>query len=104
VLENWSNAFGSGNGKSINYYDAASGKWYQHWIGANGAPANYSGTFSNGALRFIGEPSTSNGVTTLSRLTFFSIDKDTVRQLFETSSDGGKSWTTGYDFKYIRRK
>ena len=104
VLENWSNAFGSGNGKSINYYDASDAKWHQHWIGPNGSPANYAGTFSDGALRFIGEPSTTRGVTTLSRLTFFNLGPNTVRQLAEASTDGGKTWTTTYDFKYVRRK
>jgi hypothetical protein len=32
------------------------------------------------------------------RLTFTPLDSATVRQHSESSSDGGKSWTTQYDF------
>jgi len=41
---------------------------------------------------------------TLSRLTFSKIDENTVRQLTENSTDGGKTWNVGYDFKYTRKK
>ena len=102
ILENWSDAFGGG-GKSINFYDTETKKWHEYWIGQNGIPLRYTGIYKDNAIRFEGEPSTANGKTILSRLTFFDIDADTVRQLAENSSDNGKTWTTGYDFKYIRK-
>lgn len=104
VLENWTNAFGGGGGKSINFYDAANGKWYQYWIGQDGNPARFSGTYKDGAMRFEGEPFMQNGKRVLSRLTFFNLDANTVRQLAEQSVDDGKTWITSYDFKYVRRK
>ncbi len=103
ILENWTNAFGGG-GKSINFYDAANGKWYQYWIGQDGNPARFSGVYKNGAMRFEGEPYTQNGKRVLSRLTFFNLDANTVRQLAEQSVDEGKTWTITYDYKYVRRK
>ncbi|MEP6946541.1 MAG: tetratricopeptide repeat protein [Acidobacteriota bacterium] len=102
ILENWTDQFG-GTGKSINFYDAAAGKWFQYWIGQAGGPLRFSGVYKDGAIRYEGEPSTTNGQKTLTRLTFFNIDANTVRQFAESSSDGGKTWTTSYDYKYVRR-
>jgi tetratricopeptide (TPR) repeat protein len=102
ILENWKGTLG-GEGKSINFYDSQAGKWFEYWVGANGAPLRYSGIYQDGALRFEGEPSTQNGKKIITRLTFFKIDADTVRQLAEQSDDGGKTWTINYDLKYVRR-
>lgn len=102
VLENWTGTR-SGTGKSVNFYDPRAGKWFQYWIGTDGNPQRYSGEYRDGALRFAGEPSTRNGKRFVSRLTFFSLDANTVRQLSERSEDDGKTWSVGYDFKYVRR-
>lgn len=103
VLENWTDVFG-GSGKSINFFDPNDKKWYQYWVGQNNAPLRYSGSYSDGALRYIGEPAVTNGKTILTRLTFLNVDANTVRQLSEKSDDDGKTWTTVYDFKYVRRQ
>ena len=103
VLENWIDRFGT-TGKSLNFYDANAQKWNQYWIGANGIPIRYAGVYRDGAMRYDGEPTTANGVTTLNRLTFFNIDSNTVRQFAEQSTDDGKTWTTVYDLKYVRKK
>jgi tetratricopeptide (TPR) repeat protein len=102
VMENWTDTVG-GSGKSINYYDASTQKWYQHWIGSGGGALRYAGNFKENAMRFEGE-TMSNGKKTLQRLTFFKIDENTVRQLSETSADEGKTWTVSYDFKYVKKK
>jgi len=104
ILENWTNALGGAGGKSINFYDAAAGKWFQYWIGSSGGPLRYSGNYKDGAMRYEGETIGKDGKKTLLRLTFFDIDPNTVRQLAENSSDDGRTWATVYDFKYLRRK
>jgi len=102
ILENWTGTRG-GSGKSINFYDPASRKWYQYWMGANGIPSRYAGIYQDGAMRYEGERvSVANKSRT--RLTFFNLDANTVRQLAEQSGDDGKTWTTTYDFKYVRTK
>lgn len=103
ILENWRDAFGN-EGKSINFYDANTQKWYQYWIGAAGGPQRYSGVYRDGALRYEGEPVTASGRVTLSRLTFFNLDANTVRQFAEQSADEGKTWTVTYDLKYVRKR
>ena len=103
VLENWRDGFGN-EGKSINFYDAADKKWHQYWMGSNGVPLRYSGVYRDNAIRYEGEPSVTNGVKALTRLTFFKIDENTVRQLAENSTDDGETWKVSYDFKYVRKK
>lgn len=103
VLENWTGTFGGG-GKSINFYDPDAGKWFQYWMGANGAPFRYSGSYRDGAMRYESETAGPDGTKRLAKLTFFNIDANTVRQLAENSSDGGKTWSISYDYKYVRRK
>jgi tetratricopeptide (TPR) repeat protein len=103
LLENWTGTTG-GNGKSINFYDTNRLQWRQVWVADGGGSLDYAGTFRNGAMRFEGWTLAPNGERVLQKLTFFPIAKDTVRQLFETSNDSGKTWQSGFDGRYARRK
>ena len=103
ILENWRDVFGN-EGKSVNFHDSNTSKWHQYWIGANGRSQRYAGTYHDGAMRYEAEPSTGARANTLSRLTFFNLDANTVRQFGEQSVDGGKTWTGTFDFKYVRKK
>jgi tetratricopeptide (TPR) repeat protein len=102
LLENWTSTIG-GDGKSINFYDGGTGKWYQSWIGTGGGALRYAGNFKDGAMRFEGE-TIAGGAKTLQKLTFAKIDENTVRQLFEASTDDGKTWAVTFDLKYVRKK
>jgi hypothetical protein len=42
-------------------------------------------------------------VKTINKMTFFKLGPNKVRQFLESSTDGGKTWTPGYDGLYIRR-
>lgn len=101
ILENWMPLYGEG-GKSINFYDAEEGKWFQYWIGSNGSPGRYSGAYRDGALRYEAESTGPDGKRILQKLTFIKIDANTVRQLSEKSDDEGKTWKVLYDYKYVR--
>jgi hypothetical protein len=101
VLENWTAAKG-GAGKSLNSYNSRLKHWQQFWIGSDGDVHEYRESQSDGkSLIFFWKPAGST--QTVIRLTFTPIDKDTVRQHSEISSDAGKTWKTGYDFYYHRR-
>lgn len=110
ILENWT-ALGPvpNTGKSINYVNSATGKWEQHWIGSGGLNINnpklfVNGEYKDGAMRFEFENITPQNQRQLGRFIFFNNGPDEVRQFNETSSDGGKTWTTSYDFIYKRKK
>jgi hypothetical protein len=103
ILEEWAGTAGD-YGKSINFYDNSRAKWRQIWIADNGSSLDYEGTFTGGAMRFEGWTKNAAGNRVLQKLTFFPIAADTVRQLFESSIDDGKTWTPGFDARYVRKK
>ncbi|MEW6208483.1 MAG: tetratricopeptide repeat protein [Acidobacteriota bacterium] len=103
ILENWTGAAG-GTGKSLNFYDSAIRKWRQVWVDSFGNMSEFVGEFRDGAMRYEGETHMQGGGKILRRLTFFNLGADRVRQFSERSTDGGKTWTVGYDFTYIRKK
>jgi tetratricopeptide (TPR) repeat protein len=103
LMENWTGAAG-GTGKSINFYNASTGKWRQTWVDSTGSVAEYEGEYKDGAMRFSGDPVTVNGKRTLRRLTLSSQGPDRERQLFEQAADDGKTWTTQIDLTYVRKK
>jgi hypothetical protein len=102
ISENWDGARG-GKGKSYNFYDTNVKKWRQIWIADSGGSLDYAGEFNGGAMRFIGWTLDAKGNRVEQKLTFFAIAPDTVRQLFEASTDGGKTWTPNFDGRYVRR-
>jgi hypothetical protein len=101
VLENWTSNRG-GHGKSLNTYNPARHQWQQFWIGQDGGVGEYrSSEFDGKSLAFfIRDEADSLAVQ---RLTFTPVDSATVRQHSEASKDGGKTWTTQYDFFYHRK-
>jgi hypothetical protein len=60
-----------------------------------------SGSYSDGAMRYEGEVYAP--AKTRTRMTFFNLGPDKVRQLGENSSDAGKTWTTVWDAIYLRK-
>jgi hypothetical protein len=102
LLENWTSSNGDA-GKSVNFYDRNRNKWRQVWTDQFGGSLDYAGEFRDGAMRFEGWTLGPNGAHVLQKLTFFPIQKDTVRQLFETSSDSGRTWKPGFDGRYVRK-
>jgi hypothetical protein len=103
IFENWTGA-GGGTGKSINFYDAAAGKWRQVWVGGTGFVLDLAGEYKDGAMRYEGKTAGSSGVVTHHKLTFFNLGPDKVRQLWEQSTDDGKNWYVAFDGMYIRKK
>ncbi len=103
ILENWTSAGGS-TGKSLNYYNAALGKWQQKWIGNTGGAIEFEGEYKDNALQYHSVIVGKDGKKTLGRMTFFKLEGDKVRQLWEQSNDDGKTWTTAFDGIYSRKK
>src|ERR1700730_17208984 len=108
ILENWTSARVPFNGKSMNFIDPVTNKWEQVWVGSDGR-GNHVGRFINGeykenVMRFEFETPDAQGKKLMGRFSFFNEGPQQVRQLNETSADGGKTWTTVYDFTYKRIK
>ncbi|MEQ9467484.1 MAG: tetratricopeptide repeat protein [Ekhidna sp.] len=104
IHENYITA-GNYSGQSINFYSPVDKKWHQHWVGSGGDVYNYVETKrEEGMLQFVSDFMTPQGTVTLSRLTFTLNEDGTVRQLFESSSDEGKTWTPAFDGLYKRKE
>ena len=101
LQENWTGSKG-GTGKSFNVYDSAKGKWQQTWVDSTGNVLELYGEFKDGVMRLTGE-NVRNGKKTLQRLSFFPLEKNRVRQLWEQSQDDGKTWSAVFDGLYIRK-
>ena len=92
-------------GQSFNIYDRSRSKWFQIWVDNSGGLHEYSGSYSDNAMRYEGTvpaiPPATGRVQT--RLTFFRIAADTVRQFSEGLRPDG-TWAVNYDLIYTRRK
>lgn len=102
ITESWTGASGS-TGFSINYLDAADGKWVQIWNSAGGTQINYRGGMTEEGMRLVGEINSAGGGAAAPFRGLWTLLPDgRVRQLFEQSNDGGTSWTTWFDGYYTR--
>jgi tetratricopeptide (TPR) repeat protein len=104
LLESWTDRRGA-MGKSLNTYNPAVGQWQQYWIGQDGNPIEYrESRWSEGAITLAAHFAAARTSPAVDlRLTFTPLDTNTVRQLGERSTDGGRSWSVTYDFLYHRR-
>ena len=105
VRENWMPLKGPGGG-SLNAVDPATGRWHQTWIGSQPGRVEFDGGRVGDAMVLTGWWAGVNGPgkDALIRMTYTPIDKDTVRQHGEQSTDHGVTWTTSFDFIYRRSK
>lgn len=101
LQENW--RAGTHTGVSFNTYLAARKAWHQTWIPNNpqGAMLLEGGlqegrmVMSDAAFIKPGDP--------LNRITWTPVDKDEVLQQWDVSKDGGKTWSTAFLGRYLRR-
>lgn len=104
VVEHWV-ALGGSEGQSFNLFDRSLGKWRQTWVDNVGGQHDYRGGLVGRDMTFEGDTPAPNGVLGRlpTRLTFFHISDDSVRQFSQVSNDSGRTWTTAYDLLYVRR-
>ena len=108
VLEHWSGA-GGGEGKSL-FFVSGDGTWKQVWVtGWATRPGGVKektlqATESTDEVRFQGRIFVPDGSSYLDRTTLTRLPSGDVRQVIETSTDDGHSWTTGFDATYRPRK
>lgn len=105
VKETWRPGIGVG-GESYNLFDRSFGEWRQTWVDGFGNQHDYRGKLEGRNLVYFGELPPLPGQTgrQKTRLTFFNISADSVRQFSERSADGGQTWQVNYDLTYVRRK
>lgn len=105
ILENWSNLKGY-KGKSFNTFNAITNQWQQTWVDNAGSIVYYSeGKFEDNKMIVATKNEKQlDGKVKIMRMTFTKLSNDKVRQLGESSTDGGKTWQTDFDLEYRRKQ
>lgn len=89
---------GAFSGRSLNFYDASTERWYQTWIDNQGAPLFLSGGLVDGKMVLQSDAAK----PPIQRITWTPLEDGRVRQLWEQSEDGAE-WTTAFDGFYTRK-
>jgi hypothetical protein len=97
ILEEFDNPPRAYSGKSLNLYSRHLKKWHQTWIDNQGGPLFLEGGLvgKDMVLEDDGKGAAIN------RITWTPLDAGRVRQHWQTSKDGGRTWETSYDGLYV---
>lgn len=104
LLEHWTGSptTGGGDGKSLNAYNPATRRWQQFWIGSGGGLLELSGELVDGKMVLSGSHIV-RGQTLIERIVWTPNADGTVRQSWDQSKDGGKTWVAVFDGLYRKK-
>ena len=102
LRESWAGARGM-HGSSYNIYDAARRRWHQTWVDDRGTLLVLEGAFAGGRMVLEGVSADSAGRPQRQRITWQETAPGHVRQLWESSTDGGATWAVAFDGRYVKR-
>ena len=104
LLENWTGypAPTGDNGKSLNAYNRARQQWQQFWVGSGGGVLELAGGLVDSNMVLTGEHDV-RGRHLTEKITWTPNSDGSVRQHWEQSTDGGKTWTTAFDGLYHKK-
>lgn len=102
LLESWTGTSGY-RGNSLNFYDVARRRWHQTWTDTSGLRLALDGELAAGSMVLAGTRHDSSQQRTVhDRITWTANADGTVRQLWESSTDG-KTWSVVFDGLYTRK-
>lgn len=103
IHEEYSTAGGFA-GESFSIFDGRRGVWHQTWVDNSGFLLQAEGNFVDGRMVLEGPGVDAGGQGVNHRISWGRIDgnPDRVRQLWESSSDEGETWTVVFDGLYTR--
>jgi steroid delta-isomerase-like uncharacterized protein len=103
LRERWRGAGGM-NGESFNIWDRQSKRWHQTWVSDTGMLLLLDGGVqSNGGMQMRAMSGPPDQRVT-NRITWSPAADGGLRQQWEVSADGGRSWKTVFDGRYRRLK
>lgn len=103
LLEEWQGRGGFA-GTSLNAYDPLAQRWRQTWVDNAGGLLRLEGTAVDGGMRLEGETGDAGPPRTVARqrIEWSALPDGRVRQHWQASKDGGRTWTTVFDGWYRR--
>ena len=101
LTESWSSAGGGYTGRSLNSV-GSDGRWRQTWVDSSGLRLELVGGLVDGKMVLEGDtPASAAGAPPVkNRITWSPEPEGRVRQHWETSADGGKTYSTAFDGMY----
>jgi hypothetical protein len=103
IVERWTSAKGSA-GMSMSFYDVNRHVWRMVWNDDANQSNDFEGAYRDGAMRFTGWVLDSAGARMLASNVLQDVSPDTVRHIYSTSPDNGKTWVVRSDGRFTRRK
>lgn len=101
VQENYTTP-GKFAGHSYSLYNAPEQRWEQYWVDVTGLALHLKGSLDDdGSMVLQGERRTNDGSTVIDRVTWTPNADGSVRQHWENSTDGGATWNTVFDGRYV---
>lgn len=107
IEEHWKKTDGhpTGNGIGLFNYSRLLGSWGYTWATDDGAATSFRGNLVKpGEMRYLTEKPLLGGKVRLRHWTLYAMPDGTVRELAIGTEDGGATWTTDYDLKWVRKK
>jgi len=103
VQESWTGADGE-SGTSFNGYFDGDRKWHQTWLDSTGGRLDLAGGLVGGKMILRGEVPDrgDHGRKVLHQITWEKRPDGRVRQIWQSSPDGGSSWKVVFDGTYAR--
>ena len=92
-------------GTSISVYQPKYERWKQAWVDNNGGYYDFTGKLDGDKRIFQTEVrEQEDGSQFIQRMVFYGITKDSLTWDWESSKDGGKTWTMNWRIHYERMK
>ena len=102
VHEHWRGSQG-GTGQSFNFYDRQGKRWEQVWVASGGNVLRLAGGLQGKSMVLEGDALSPAGGAMRNRIAFTPEPDGRVRQVWSTSTDGGKSWRVTFDGWYRKK-
>ena len=99
LLESYSGARGTFQGKSLNKYNPSRECWEQYWIDNSGLTLFLSGRLVEGKM-ILDDTDSGDKESGLNRIVWEKMPDHSVRQRWSISRDGGLTWTVVFDGEY----
>jgi hypothetical protein len=105
LLESWQGRSGF-SGSSLNSYDPLTRQWHQHWVDSQAGRLALTGAWDGQRMVLSGESADAKrpAARLLDRIAWTPQADGSVRQWWQRSEDGGKTWATVFDGRYVRAK
>jgi hypothetical protein len=105
IKESWTTGRPTGDGIGLFNYSPLLKDWGYYWATNSGATTSFrGGLVKPGEMRYVTQRPLENGNVRLRHWTLYAMPDGTVRELSIGTEDGGKTWVTEYDLKWVRRK